>query len=79
MACKNSVFQKVLTGLIIFNSVILLGIIGGGFYTYKYINSGNFEKFIKSKVMGDIQKALPSAIENKLPSITGKSIPLPIK
>ena len=29
--------------------------------------------------MGDIQSALPSAIEDKLPSITGKSIPLPIK
>ena len=43
------------------------------------VQRGNFEKFIKSKVMGDIQKALPSAIENKLPSITGKSIPLPIK
>jgi len=29
--------------------------------------------------MGDIQKALPSAIGNQLPAITGKSIPLPIK
>ena len=79
MACKNSLFQKGLTGLIIFNTVGLVGIIGGGFYTYKYINSGNFEKLIKSKIMGDIQSALPSAIEDKLPSITGKSIPLPIK
>ena len=79
MACKNSVFQKVLTGLIIFNTVGLVGIIGGGFYTYKYINSGNFDKLIKSKIMGDIQSALPKAIEDKLPSITGKSIPLPIK
>ena len=79
MACKNSLFQKVLTGLIIFTTVGLVGIIGGGFYTYKYINSGNFEKLIKSNIMGDIQSALPSAIEDKLPSITGKSIPLPIK
>ena len=79
MACKNSVFQKVLTGLIIFNTVGLVGIIGGGFYTYKYITCGNFEKLIKSKIMGDIQSALPSAIEDKLPSMTGRSIPLPIK
>ena len=27
--------------------------------------------------MGDIQSVLPSAIEDKLPSITGKSIPIP--
>ena len=57
----------------------VIGAIGGGFYTYKYITSGSFEKLIKSKVMGDIQSALPSAIEDKLPSMTGKSIPLPIK
>ena len=79
MSFKGSAFQKILTGLIIFNTVGLVGIIGGGFYAYRYVTSGNFEKLIKSKVMGDIQKALPSAIENKLPSITGKSIPLPIK
>ena len=79
MACKISLFQKVLTGLIIFNTVGLVGIIGGGFYTYKYITSGNFEKLIKSKIMGDIQSALPKAIENKLPSRTGNSVPLPFK
>ena len=79
MACKNSLFQKILTGLIIFNTVGLVGIIGGGFYTYKYITSGNFEKLIKSKIMGDIQSALPKAIENKLPSRTGNSVPLPFK
>ena len=79
MACKNSLFQKVLTGLIIFNTVGLVGIIGGGFYGYKYVTSGNFEKLIKSKIMGDIQSALPSAIEDKLPKRTGNSVPLPFK
>jgi len=39
------------------------------------VTSGNFEKLIKSKIMGDIQDALPTAIDNKLPSITGESIP----
>ena len=71
--------KKIITALVFANTIILLGIIGGGFYAYRYVTSGNFEKLIKSKVMRDIQKALPSAIENKLPSITGKSIPLPIK
>ena len=71
--------KKIIKALVFANTIILLVIIGGGFYAYRYVTSGNFEKLIKSKVMGDIQKALPSAIENKLPSITGKSIPLPIK
>jgi len=71
--------KKIVTVLVFVNTIGLLGIFGGGFYVYKYVNSGNFEKLIKSKIMGDIQSALPSAIEDKLPSITGKSIPLPIK
>ena len=71
--------KKIVTVLVFVNTIGLLGIFGGGFYAYKYVNSGNFEKLIKSKIMGDIQSALPSAIEDKLPSITGKSIPLPIK
>tara|TARA_B100001121_G_C18410811_1_gene490036 strand:- start:423 stop:656 length:234 start_codon:yes stop_codon:yes gene_type:complete len=75
MSCKSSLFQKVLTALILVNSIGLLGIVGGGFYGYKYVTSGNFEKLIKSKIMGDIQSALPTVIEDKLPSITGESIP----
>ena len=71
--------KKIVTVLVFVNTIGLLGIFGGVFYAYKYVNSGNFEKLIKSKIMGDIQSALPSAIEDKLPSITGKSIPLPIK
>ena len=71
--------KKIVTVLVFVNTVGLVGIIGGGFYSYKYVTSGNFEKLIKSKIMGDIQSALPSAIEDKLPSMTGRSIPLPIK
>ena len=49
MSFKGSAFQKILTGLIIFNTVGLVGILGGGFYAYKYVTSDNFEKLIKNK------------------------------
>jgi len=75
MSFKGSAFQKILTGLIIFNTVGLVGILGGGFYAYKYLTSDNFEKLIKNKIMGDIQNVLPKAIENELPTKTGVSIP----
>jgi len=75
MSFKGSAFQKILTGLIIFNTVGLVGILGGGFYAYKYVTSDNFEKLIKNKVMGDIQNVLPKAIESELPDTTGISIP----
>jgi len=75
MSFKGSAFQKILTGLIIFNTVGLLGILGGGFYAYKYVTSDNFEKLIKNKVMGDIQNVLPKAIQSEIPDTTGISIP----
>ncbi len=67
--------KKIITVLVFVNTFFLLGIIGGGFYAYKYATSGSLEKLIKNRVMGDIQKVLPNAIEDKLPSKTGVSIP----
>ena len=75
MSFKGSAFQKILTGLIIFNTLGLVGIIGGGFYAYKYVTSDNFEKLIKNKIMGDIQNVLPKAIQSEIPDTTGISIP----
>ena len=75
MSFKGSAFQKILTGLIIFNTVGLVGILGGGFYAYKYVTSDNFEKLIKNKIMGDIQNVLPKAIQSAIPDTTGISIP----
>ena len=75
MSFKGSAFQKILTGLIIFNTVGLVGILGGGFYAYKYVTSDNFEKLIKNKVMGDIQNVLPKATQSEIPDTTGISIP----
>ena len=75
MSFKGSAFQKILTGLIILNTVGLVGILGGGFYAYKYVTSDNFEKLIKNKIMGDIQNVLPKAIQSEIPDTTGISIP----
>ena len=75
MSFKGSAFQKILTGLIIFNTVGLVGILGGGFYAYKYVTSDNFEKLIKNKFIGDIQNIIPKAIQSEIPDTTGISIP----
>ena len=67
--------KKIITALVFLNTIGLLALFGGGFYAYKYATSGNLEKFIKNKLMGDSQQVLPSAIEDKLPNKTGVSIP----
>ena len=67
--------QKIFNAIAVASGVLTLTIIGTGIYGYKYLTSDNFEKFIKNKIMGDIQNVLPKAIENELPTTTGVSIP----
>jgi len=67
--------QKIFNAIAVASGVLTLTIIGAGIYGYKYLTSNNFEKFIKNKIMGDIQNVLPKAIENELPTTTGVSIP----
>ena len=43
--------KKIVTVLVFVNTIGLLGIFCGGFYAYRYVTSGNFEKLIKSKIM----------------------------
>jgi len=54
----------------------MLGILGGGFVTYRYLKSPEFERTIKNKLMGDLQKKLPDVIQQTMPKITGPSIPV---
>ena len=48
--------QKIFNAITVASGVLTLTIIGAGIYGYKYITGDNFEKMIKNKVMGDIQK-----------------------
>ena len=54
----------------------MLGILGGGFFTYKYVTSPEFERNVKNKLMGDLEKKMPKVLEKKIPKFTGKSLPL---
>ena len=57
----------------------MLGILGGGFFTYKYVQSPQFQKKIMDKVLSEIQPLMGNVLNKKLPDVTGKSIPLPQK
>ena len=61
-------YRKILDVLTILSTILVLGILGGGFFTYKYVTSPEFERNIKNKIMGDLEK--------KMPKFTGKSLPL---
>ena len=69
-------YRKILDVLTILSTILVLGILGGGFFTYKYLKSPEFERNVKNKLMGDLEKKMPKVLEKKIPKFTGKSLPL---
>jgi len=56
--------RKILDGLTILTTILTLGILGTGFFTYKTVTSEKFQ-----------QKLLDKVLDNYLPSMTGPSLP----
>ena len=57
----------------------MLGILGGGFFTYKYVQSPQFQKKIMDKVLDEIKPLMGDVLGNALADVTGPSLPLPTK
>ena len=68
--------RKALDIITILTGILMLGILGSGFVMYRYVKSPEFERTIKNKLMGDLQKKLPDVIQQTMPKITGPSIPV---
>ena len=71
--------RKVLDIITIVTAILMLGILGGGFFTYRYVTSENFQKKIMDKVLGGVGDMMPKVLDKSLPSMTGPSLPLPQK
>ena len=50
-----------------------------GFVAIRYMQSPEFERTLKNKIMGSLENKLPDVIEDKIPNLTGPSIQLPEK
>jgi len=48
-----------------------------GFVAYRYMQSPEFERTLKNKLLGSIEKKLPDLMKNTMPNLTGPSIPIP--
>ena len=73
------IMRKVLDIITIVTGILMLGILGGGFFTYKYVQSPQFQKKIMDKVLGEVQGLMPDVLGNALPDVTGPSLPIPTK
>ena len=56
--------------------VLTAGIIGGGYFGYKYVTSPQGQAKIKNAIMGDLKKAMPDQIQKQLPKVTGLGLPM---
>ena len=69
--------RKALDIITIVTGILVLGILGGGFFTYKYVQSPQFQKKIMDKVIKEMQPLVGDVLGNAMPDITGPSKSLP--
>ena len=71
--------RKVLDIITIVTGILMLGILGGGFFTFKYVTSEQFKAKMMNQVLENVQGLMPKVLDNALPDTTGQSIPIPFK
>ena len=71
--------RKALDIITIVTGILMLGILGGGFFTYKYVQSPQFQKKIMDKVIKEIQPLMGDVLGNAMPNMTGPSLSIPSK
>tara|TARA_Y100000361_G_C11072172_1_gene296294 strand:+ start:504 stop:734 length:231 start_codon:yes stop_codon:yes gene_type:complete len=69
--------RKILDALTIVTTILVLGILGGGFFTFKYVTSEQFKTKIMNDIMGNVSGLMPKLLDKGLPDTTGKSLPIP--
>jgi len=75
LAKASLMFQKICNYLSILSTVLVLGILGGGFFTFKYVTSEQFKAKMMNQVMGNVKGMMPKVLDEGLPKKTGISIP----
>ena len=50
-----------------------------GYVAIRYMQSPEFERTLKNKIMGSLEDKLPDVLGEKIPNLTGPSIQLPEK
>tara|TARA_S200000501_G_scaffold237444_1_gene222573 strand:- start:8843 stop:9082 length:240 start_codon:yes stop_codon:yes gene_type:complete len=67
--------RKILDIITIVTGILMLGILGGGFFTYKYLTSEQFKAKMMNQVLENVQGLMPDVLGNALPDVTGSSMP----
>ena len=68
-------YRKILDALTSLSTILILGILGGGFFTFKYVTSEQFKAKMMEQVMGKVSGLMPKVLDQGLPDMTGPSVP----
>jgi len=72
-------FQKIINALSILSFIMVSSVIGGSYFTYKYVTSEQFKAKMMNQVMGNVKGMMPNVMNNALPKTTGPSMAIPKK
>ena len=61
-------YRKILDALTILSTILVLGILGGGFFTFKYVTSEQFKAKMMNQVLENVQGLMGDVLGNSLPS-----------
>ncbi len=69
--------DRIIKIISILSFLMSLSMAAFGYVAIRYMQSPEFERTLKNKLMGSIEKKLPDVMGEKIPNLTGPSIQLP--
>jgi hypothetical protein len=69
--------DRVIKIISILSFLMSLSMAAFGYVAIRYMQSPEFERTLKNKIMGSLEDKLPDVMGEKIPSLTGPSIQLP--
>ncbi len=69
--------DRIIKIISILSFLMSLSMAAFGYVAIRYMQSPEFERTLKNKIMGSLENKLPDVMKNTLPDITGPSIQLP--
>ena len=70
LAICSFIMQKIINILSILSFLLISSSLVGTFIGYRWLTSPKFEKYLKNKIMNNIDNVLPDAIKGSMPEFT---------
>ena len=69
--------DRIIKIISILSFVMSLSMASFGYVAIRYMQSPEFERTLKNKIMGSLEDKLPDVMEKQMPDFTGPSVQLP--